>query len=746
MTAEGKSPKQALLLIGLVSAAALLLEMVLVRWVAAEIRIFAYMHNLVLVACFLGFGLGCYRASQEPRWIRGLAALGAIALIVTDPFRLGIGEHVTQGIGAAEDSFVWGVQAQDMWARVGTIAVSVLAALAMVVLVALALEPFGQTLGALMNAHPRPIAAYSLNLVGSLAGTWGFFALSAAILGPTEWVAAAIALTLPFPLLSARGRLGIAVRVALLAAPIAIVLVADLLGKSPGKMTVWSPYQKLEVTPIFLPPAPARKGKLGETAGLLVRINNTLYQAALNLSREFRAKRPDIYQGRESLYDIPYRAVARPERVLVVGAGTGNDVAAALRGGAQAVDAVEIDPEILMLGLALHPERPYASPRVRAFAEDARTFFKRGEPGAYDVIWMGLLDSHTTASGYTTLRLDHYVYTRESFAEARRLLRPGGVIVCVFETQRAWIGDRIFALLRDTFDGVAPLSFRVPASPFLGWGGEVFYGGTRETLDRIRAAIAADPSFASFYGLHRTEHAGRTRVTDDDWPYLYLPGPGLPTAHLLVSLAILALCGGVFAWFRRQRAERVPEPYAGSFFFLGAAFLLLEVVGVSRAALLFGSTWTVTAVVVSGVLSMALFANGWVSWRRGGSLALPLAGILVCGAALVLVPLDRLAALGGALKVVVTGLFLGAPLFFSGLIFIRLFKDAPRKDMALAWNLFGAIVGGLSEQLSFVFGLRALTGVAIAFYIVAVALAWRAMRRRAAEARIAAGAEAPAPE
>jgi len=43
--------------------------------------------------------------------------------------------------------------------------------------------------------------------------------------------------------------------------------------------------------------------------------------------------------------------------MLILGAGAGNDVAGALRGGAREVHAVEIDPEILRLA-ELHPERP----------------------------------------------------------------------------------------------------------------------------------------------------------------------------------------------------------------------------------------------------------------------------------------------------------------------------------------------------------------------------------------------------
>jgi hypothetical protein len=67
----------------------------------------------------------------------------------------------------------------------------------------------------------------------------------------------------------------------------------------------------------------------------------------------------------------------------------GNDVAAARRHGASQVDAVEIDPEVIGLGRALHPEHPYSSPRVRVINDDARSFFAPAD-GQYDMIVFGL--------------------------------------------------------------------------------------------------------------------------------------------------------------------------------------------------------------------------------------------------------------------------------------------------------------------------------------------------------------------
>ncbi len=55
------------------SIAGMFFEMMMIRWVSSEIRIFAYFKNFVLVACFFGFGLGCYFSKRR---INLIALLG----------------------------------------------------------------------------------------------------------------------------------------------------------------------------------------------------------------------------------------------------------------------------------------------------------------------------------------------------------------------------------------------------------------------------------------------------------------------------------------------------------------------------------------------------------------------------------------------------------------------------------------------------------------------------------------------
>jgi SAM-dependent methyltransferase len=111
-------------------------------------------------------------------------------------------------------------------------------------------------------------------------------------------------------------------------------------------------------------------------------------------------------------------------RVLVVGAGTGNDVAAALRAGATRVDAVDIDPAIVALGRRHHPEHPYDDPRVHVIVDDARAAFRRLPAGAYGAGDVRPARLAPRSSACRACALDNYVFTRESFAEARRLLAP----------------------------------------------------------------------------------------------------------------------------------------------------------------------------------------------------------------------------------------------------------------------------------------------------------------------------------
>jgi hypothetical protein len=372
---------------------------------------------------------------------------------------------------------------------------------------------------------------------------------------------------------------------------------------------------------------------------------------------------------------------------------------------------VEIDPGIFRLGLALHPEHPYEEERVKVTIDDARAFFKKANK-KYDVISFGLLDSHTLSSNYNNTRLDHYVYTEESFREARKLLKDNGVLSVIFATQTQWIGERIYGLLQKTF-GEVPYTFSVRSSESsYGWGGIVFLTGNN--IEVLKKRVEANPKLTDFVNKNRAPFSGQVRLTSDDWPYLYIEKASIPRMYLLITGSLLIL----FLMARRFIFTAEGGRINLHFFFLGCAFLLLEFQNVSKATLLFGSTWIVNSFIISSILILILLANLFVAYVKVHG-RLPFYALLwVSVILLYFIPLDVFNTFGFWTKSILATLFLNLPIFFAGIIYILSFKDAPAKDLALGSNLIGAALGGLLESLSFITGIKALLLIVLLFYVL----------------------------
>lgn len=689
----------------LASFVSLFLELLLIRWISSEIRLFAYLKNFVLIACFLGFGYG---ASVSRRRIQMLTPLwGCLALAGTAWYARGqttsLFVWISEVLGEFEDVTMMG---KTLWLtgadRLLSLALACLTAAGTFLLVTLVFIPFGQIVGRSLDAAPNTIRAYSLNIAASLVGIWTFTALAFFSAPPWAWFLLGLLLCLGL-VGGGRWPRGFTALAAALTAGLVHV------PATPSEWTIWSPYQKLRLV------ASQRRG---DVARVELETNGTWYQRALDLSDRFIADHPQTFAGKRLRYDpynIPFLFRPRPGRVLVVGAGLGNDVAGALRNGAGHVVAVEIDPQIFAEGRRLHPERPYHSPSVEAVVNDARNYFKHTDR-RFDLIIFGLLDSHTLSSSFANIRLDNYVYTREAFAEAKRLLTEDGLLAVKFEVQREWLGRRMQAMLTAAF-GVPPLVFRDEEG--VGSRAIVFVAGDP---DRIRSALAADAELAGFVRDHPAVYPpAPVTLATDDWPFLYHQGRYIPRIYLIFS-ALLAATAVVFG----RRA--LPGALRGEwhFFFLGAGFLSLEVQIVSRLALFFGTTWIVNAIVLSGVLIMILVSNFAAArwpWPGYGRSYLGLFLTILC---LAVLPMDRLFLASEVAKGLVAGGLFTLPLFFAGLIFITSFRAAPRKDAAFGANLLGAILGGFLEALSFITGMRTLLAVAAALYLLsAVALPGR---------------------
>jgi SAM-dependent methyltransferase len=383
----------------------------------------------------------------------------------------------------------------------------------------------------------------------------------------------------------------------------------------------------------------------------------------------------------------------------------GNDVAAALRNGAGRVEAIEIDPLILKLGRELHFEHPYQSPRVHVTLDDARSYIENSHD-QFDLIVFSLLDSHTTTSHFTNIRIDNYVYTREALQRAKQLLKPDGLFIVKFQVENPWIASRLFKLLHDTF-GRDPIQFQTDIGEY-DTSGRFFVSGSPERL----AKATSEPALAAYLATHGNVPMEPAVVTTDDWPYFYQHAPGLPLIVILVSIAVLV----VFGWFLRQTSGEGArlDPH---FMLLGAGFMLLEAQIVSRMALLFGTTWMVNAVVVSGLLCLIVGANLVYGAFPRFPFAAAYTGLFATLAGMYFFPMQKLFYESWTLRALVGTLALCTPVFFAGIIFVSSFARAGFRGSALGANLFGSLIGGLLESASLWFGLKSLTIVAAVLYL-----------------------------
>ena len=532
--------------------------------------------------------------------------------------------------------------------------------------------------------------------------------MSRAGLPPSVWIAV---IFLGVGLLQDRAwrRIGLAS----LAIPAALLL-HDV--STPKHFNFWTPYQQIEVRRDYFPN--------GDLRTAVVSVNHTGYQTIADLSNAFLGRHPGLLTEPvdENPYNVPFRFAASAPRVLIVGSGAGNDVAAAVRHGSTSVDAVEIDPYILRLGQS-HPEHPYSAPQVSTHVTDARAFMRRAH-GPYDLVLFGLLDSHTQLSDYSNMRIDNFVYTKESFEEAKALLAPDGVLFIKFQVNHPWIGRRIAEMLASVF-GKPPVMFLAKSSYTT--DASCFVISVSQQVDE---KLASDSRLNQFVTQNREAFLDLppVPVTTDDWPYLYQQGKRMPGIFVSVGILVLLLGAGLY-WQIPEARNRVPSLF---FFSMGAGFLLLEAQVISRLALYFGTTWQVNGIVIAAILAALLVANAVIERQaKPWPAHWYLAGLLIGIAVAYFIPYERIpgsaALVGGIAACVFT-----IPVFFAGLLFATEFRAADSPSAALGANMLGAVVGGLLENLSLVVGLQALLLIAILVYSLAGVGLARNTRKRLA--------------
>lgn len=185
--------------------------------------------------------------------------------------------------------------------------------------------------------------------------------------------------------------------------------------------------------------------------------------------------------------------------------------------------------------------------------------------------------------------------------------------------------------------------------------------------------------------------------------------------HLSI-IAILVVLSVLI--YRRFLFKRSSISY--HFFFLGAAFMLLEFTNISKGALLFGATWQVNTLVISAILILALCANFLIAKFNFSETKGLYASLIAAVAVAFFLPLGAFNCLGNTEKAVFASIILNLPILFAGMIFAISFKKAAQKGRAFGSNIFGAATGGLLESVSFVTGINSVLLVVGGLYCLSL--------------------------
>ena len=652
----------------LTATSILFAELLLIRWIPSNVVYVGYFRNFLLMASFLGIGVGILWG-RDPRRVP-LSPFGPLLLslvFLVTQVRISIQVDST-------DEIFFGLS-ESTAADINFLILPLMMMLTTLIMAGLAVP-----LGPLLTAMP-PLRAYSLDILGSMTGIALFTLVSALGSPPHVWF---IVLALVISALGLTN--GLSRASAVTAGSLCGVVIVAAASLPAGQ--AWSPYYRIDVRDV------------GELRA--VDVNGIPHQTMLATDR-----------AGGTFYDQAYRWFPERtfDRVLVIGAGTGTDVALALERGASRVDAVEIDPAIQAIGVAEHPDLPYDDPRVVQVHDDGRAFLRRSDE-RYDLIVFALPDSLTLASTAANLRLESFLFTDEAFREVRDHLADDGLFVMYNYYREEWLIEKLAGMLEGAF-GSPPIV---------------------RTYDHTAASLAAGPIVAALDGapppgdeVDPMDFAGPPRAATDDWPFLYLRDP-VVAPYYLVAIGVLIAFAVLLVVRAARRSGTSVRRFSPHFFVLGVAFLLLETRSLVTFSLLFGSTWIVNSLVFFAVLASVLLAiaiNQRFNFRSPALLYAGLFGSLALG---FLLPPATLLIEPPWLRYGLAAVLAFAPVFFANLVFSYSFRDTKTADMAFASNLLGAVVGGALEYLALVTGYGMLLVVIAVLYLAAWLLATRFRR------------------
>jgi len=537
------------------------------------------------------------------------------------------------------------------------------------------------------------LIAYSYNLIGSIIGVALFTLLSFFWTPPEIWITFSF-----FFLLIFLHNFSIPKFSTIISFFLLLIVLISYDRSTVKEREFYSPYQNISV--IFS----------NSNKPLTIKSSHIWFQTPLNLSNEYYRDKNEFWS---SFYSFPFNiALEKPEKIMIVGSGSGNDVAAAIRSDIKEIDAVEIDPVITELGKNFHPENPYNSKNVNVYVNDARNSIKYAKE-KYDLILYSVLDSHSNLSGKGGIRLDSFVYTLESFQEAKTKLKENGYLVLSFAISTRELGIKINKMLKQAFgEDADPVIF----GPYKNKVDEFVEGIYIFVVPKNLKKFNFDnDNFFITDVFSDKEYNKEIDISTDDWPFFYMSKKVYPTSYLLVIFLIFISS----LLMIKKTTNLKMSNFSPTCFFLGAGFMLMETKGITEVAKIYGGTWIVISVIILVILFMAFLANLFIV-KKVKLNEIQIYTLLVLSIIFSYFSADlKIENYSLALALILNPLILTLPVFFSGLAFSTELKKIKSSSIALSSNILGALFGGLVEYNSMYFGFKFLYLLAILIYISA---------------------------
>ena len=349
------------------------------------------------------------------------------------------------------------------------------------------------------------------------------------------------------------------------------------------------------------------------------------------------------WDGESTYFDDPYvEDLARlkrmallsgeRDRVLLLGAGAGFDMAVALQSGAQHIDAVEVNPQTIEFGRELDAWAGGAlsNPKVHIHLAEARRFMA-GSNDRWDHINLTLLQT-SPAAGRGRSHVDGRVLTVEAVQAYLDHLRPLGILAVIQNSPLLAEGTRLSVLAANGGHSDRIAELRLPISQHADNPFNHLLLARNEAFDEaeLREIRLLASELGAEFVLDQTGLDGVPAT--DDRPFLF-ESAFFNVAHALVAgaLALMALLV-VFSRERKAPGNIVRGSVAT---LVGVVTMALQVLVVYRVQSAVGSPalaigLALASVLVGAGMGALLLGSRFLQptmWRRTGILAA--AGVMV---------------------------------------------------------------------------------------------------------------------